>query len=264
MFILRLCHRKNNPASPKNSDKRSVLIPLRQEHNSPVTLRKLQKVRKNRSVHNSTLRKMKKIVTLLLIGFSITTQSLNAQLDLAFVSNFSGNSANSCNRLSWTIASNQSISGFEVEKSTNGKDFKTIAVLGATEKFNTENYTYADTAISADKIMYRLRVLIRRSQNDFYSRIILVQSKIKLDDNVRIIGNPVSDKLSFNYNSTEVQQAAIKIYSLTGKILIDQKINSFKGNNLITLPLSSGFSPGIYVLEINTDISNQTLKFVKQ
>src|SRR6187399_2373765 len=162
---------------------------------------------------------MKKIIPLLLISFSIITQSLNAQLDLAFISNFSANPTNSSNRLSWTIASNQSISGFEVEKSTNGKDFKTIAVLGATEKFNTENYTYADTAISADKIMYRLRVLIRRSQNDFYSRIILVQSKIKLDDNVRIIGNPVSDKLSFNYNSTEVQQAAIKIYSLTGKIL---------------------------------------------
>jgi hypothetical protein len=207
---------------------------------------------------------MKKIITLLLISFSIATQSLNAQLDLAFVSNFSGNSTNSCNRLTWTIASNQSISSFEVEKSTNGKDFKTIAVLVATEKFNTESYTYSDTAISADKIMYRLRVLIKRSQNDFYSRIILVQSKMKLTNNTRIIENPVKDKLSFNYNSAEVQQADIKIYSLTGKILVNQKINSFKGNNLITIPLSSGFAPGMYVLEINTDILNQTLKFVKQ
>ena len=207
---------------------------------------------------------MKKIITLLLISFSITTQSLNAQLDLAFISNFSGNSTNSCNHLTWTIASNQSISSFEVEKSTNGKDFKTIAVLVATEKFNTENYTYADTAISADKIMYRLRVLIRRSQNEFYSRIIFVRSKMKPDDNIRIMENPVKDKLSFIYNSTEVQQAAIKIYSLTGKILVNQKISSFKGNNLITIPLSSGFTPGMYVLEINTDIVSQTLKFVKQ
>ena len=207
---------------------------------------------------------MKKLFTLLLISFSITTQSLNAQLDLAFVSNFSGNSTTSCNHLSWTIASNQSISSFEIEKSTNGKDFKTIAVLVATESFNTENYTYSDTAISADKIMYRLRVLIKRSQNDFYSRIIFVRSKTKLDDNIRIIENPVRDRLSFIYNSAEVQQAAIKIYSLTGKILVHQKINSFKGNNLITIPLSSGFGPGMYVLEINTDIISQTVKFIKQ
>jgi len=207
---------------------------------------------------------MKKIILLLLISFSITTQSLKAQLDLAFISNFSGNSTNSSNHLTWTIVSNQSVSSFEVEKSIDGKDFKTIAVLAATEKFNTENYTYADTAISADKIMYRLRVLIRRSQNDFYSRTIFVRSKTKLDDNIRIMENPVRDRLSFNYNSAEVQQTSIKIYSLAGKILVSQKISSFKGNNLITIPLSSGFAPGIYVLELNNDIASQTLKFVKQ
>jgi len=207
---------------------------------------------------------MKKIIPLLLISFSIITQSLNAQLDLAFISNFSANPTNSSNRLNWTIASNQGISSFEVEKSTNGKDFKTIAVLAATEKFTTENYTYADTVISSDKIMYRLRILIRSSQNDFYSRIILVQSKMKLDGNIRIMENPVRDKLYFNYNSTKVQEADIKIYSLTGKVLFNQKISGFKGNNLITIPLSSGFVPGMYVLEVNTDIINQTLKFVKQ
>jgi len=207
---------------------------------------------------------MKKTILLLLISFSIITQSLNAQLDLAFISNFSANPTNSSNRLSWTIASNQSISSFEVEKSTNGKDFKTIAVLVSTEKFTTENYTYADTAINADKIMYRLRILIKSSQNDFYSRIILVQSKMKLDDNIRILENPVRDNLFFNYNSTKVQEADIKIYSLTGKILVNQKISGFKGNNLITIPLSSGFVPGIYILEVNTDIISQTLKFVKQ
>jgi hypothetical protein len=207
---------------------------------------------------------MKKIIILLLISFSIASQSLNAQLDLAFVSNFSANPTNSCNHLTWTIASNQAIGSFEVEKSTNGKDFKTIAILVATEKFNTENYTYADTAISADKIMYRLRVLIRGNQNDFYSRIILVKSKMKLDDNIRIMENPARDKLFFNYNSAKVQEADIKIYSLTGKILVNQKISSFKGDNLITIPLSSGFGPGMYVLEINTDILNQTAKFVKQ
>lgn len=207
---------------------------------------------------------MKKVITLLSISFCIASQTLNAQLDLAFVSNFSGNCTNSNTRLTWTIASNQSISGFEIEKSTNGEDFKTIAVVVATEKFNTENYTYADTAISADKIMYRLRVLIKRSQHDFYSRIILVKSKMNLDGNIRIMENPVRDRLFFNYNSEKAQEAGIKIYSLTGKILIDQKISSFKGNNLITIPLNTGLPIGMYILEFNTDIKSQTVKFVKQ
>jgi len=204
---------------------------------------------------------MKKIVTVLLI--TIVTHSLNAQLDLAFISNFSVNSTNSNNRLNWVIENNRAANGFEIEKSTDGKNFKVIAVLIATEKFGTESYTYADTAIGADKIMYRLRILIK-NQHDFYSRIILVRSKVTPDNNIRLMGNPVKDKLFFNYSSTKVQQTDIKIYSLTGKILFTQEISSFKGNNLITIPLGSDFAPGMYVLAINNDLISQTASFVKQ
>ena len=206
---------------------------------------------------------MKKISTLLLITFSIATQTLNAQLDLAFISNFSANSTNSCNRLTLTIANNRAVRSFEVEKSTDGNEFKVIAVFLATEKFGTETYTYADTAIGADKIMYRLRIL-NKSQNDFYSRIILVRSKVTPDNDIRIMGNPVKDKLFFNYSSTKAQQTDIRIYSLTGKILLTQQINGFKGNNLITIPLDSDFAPGMYVLEINNEIISQTATFIKQ
>ena len=206
---------------------------------------------------------MKKFFILLLITFSIATQSLNAQLDLAFISNFNAAPTNSCNRLNWTIENNRAVNSFEVERSTNGKDFKIISVLIATEKFSIENYIYADTAIHADTIMYRLRILTK-TQHDFYSRIILVRSKITPDNNLRIMGNPVWDKLFLNFSSTKAQQADIKIYSLTGKILINQQISIFKGNNLMTIPLSSDFAPGIYVLEINNDIISQTTKFVKQ
>lgn len=206
---------------------------------------------------------MKKIITLLLVFFSIATQSVNAQLDLAFISNFSAAPTDSCNRVTWTIANNRAAKSFEVEKSTNGKDFKIIAVLIATEKFGTESYTYADTATGADKIMYRLRIL-NKSQHDFYSRIILVRAKATPDNNIRLMGNPVNDKLSFNYSSTKVQQTAIKIYSLAGKILLTQKISSVKGNNLISIPLGSGFAPGMYVLEINNEIISQAATFIKQ
>ena len=206
---------------------------------------------------------MKKIITLLLVCFSIATQSLNAQLDLAFISNFSANSTNSCNRLTLTIANNRAVRSFEVEKSTDGKEFKVIAVLIATEKYGTETYTYADTAIGVDKIMYRLRIL-NKSQYDFYSRIILVKARVMPDNNIRLMGNPVKDKLFFNYSSTKFQQTDIRIYGVTGKILFAQKISCFKGNNLITIPLGSGIAPGIYVLEINNELISQAATFIKQ
>jgi hypothetical protein len=205
---------------------------------------------------------MQKVITLLLITFTIATQSLKAQLDLAFISNFNATPTNSCNRLNWTVANNRGVGSFEVERSTDGKDFKVIAVLIATEMFSVENYTYADSAIGKDTIMYRLRILTK-SQHDFYSRIILVRLIVIPDNKIRLMGNPVKDKLFFNYSSTKVQQTNIRIYSLAGKILFTQKIIGFKGDNLITIPLGSDFAAGMYVLEINNDIISQTAKFIK-
>ena len=206
---------------------------------------------------------MKKYFTLLLIGFSIASQPLIAQLDMAFISDFGSISNNSVNRLSWTVSKNHGVKSFDVERSTNGKDFKTVAVLNATEKFNTESYIYSDTLTSRDIIMYRLKVL-SKTQHVFYSKMVLVKSKLPLNYDIKIIGNPLKDVLSFNYNSKNVQQADIKIYNLFGKVVFSQKISSITGNNLISIPLNSGFAPGMYVIEMYNGLVSQTEKFIKQ
>ena len=206
---------------------------------------------------------MKKYFTLLLISFSVTTQPLIAQLDMAFISDFSSISNNAVNRLSWTVSKNQGVKNFYVERSTNGIDFKTVAVLKATEKFNTENYQYSDTITSGDLTMYRLKV-VSKTQYVFYSRIVLVKSKFPSTYGIKIIGNPVKDQLSFTYNPKNAQQADLRIYNLCGRVVISKKVSCFTGNNMMTIPLNSDFTPGMYVIEINNGSISQTAKFIKQ
>src|SRR5829696_8144053 len=165
---------------------------------------------------------MKKYFTLLLISFSIATEPLIAQLDMVFISDFSSISNNSVNHLRWTILKNHGVKSFDVEKSTNGIDFKTVAVLNATEKFNTENYIYSDSITSGDIIMYRLKIL-SKTQHVSYSKMVLVKSKMPSNYDIKIIGTPVKDRLSFNYNSKNVQPAKIKIYNFCGRVVINQK-----------------------------------------
>lgn len=198
-----------------------------------------------------------------MIIFLLATQPLKAQLDMAFVSNFSITSENSINRLTWTIAKNHGISSFHVERSTNGTDFKTVAVVKATEKFNTENYKHSDTVTSRDIIMYRLKI-VSKTQYIFFSKMVFVKSKMPSNYNIQIIGNPVKDQLSFNYNSKNVQLPDIRIYNLAGNVVFNQKISCSTGNNLITIPLNSCFVPGMYVIEMNNGILSQTAKFIKQ
>ena len=205
---------------------------------------------------------MKKYFALFLITFFIATQQIKAQLDLAFISSISVYSDNSLNQLSWTVANNRGATRFNVQRCINGKDFETIAVVKATEKFGSENYTYADTTTSPDKIMYRLE-MITKAEHAFYSRIVMIQAKIPLNHNIKIIGNPVTDRLYFNYISKDEEQADIRIYNLLGRPVLNQKINSSKGNNFVTIPLNSCLAPGIYVIEIKNSFLSLTSTFIK-
>lgn len=165
--------------------------------------------------------------------------------------------------LNWTVADNEIANSFEIERSFNGKDFTTVALVFASEKMSTENYMYYETTSGTDKVMYRLKMIDKNREVD-YSRILIFQLKSAITNNIKIIGNPVNDKLTFSYISSATQSVDVKIYDMSGRIVLKNKVKSLEGNNVISLPLSSTFKAGMYVVEVNNGTELQSSKFVKQ
>ena len=165
--------------------------------------------------------------------------------------------------LNWTVADNETVHSFEIERSTNGRDFTTVGVVFASEKMGTENYMFYETVTASDRVMYRLR-MIDKGQDIDYSRILVFQTRTLITNDVRIYGNPVKDKLTFSFYSNATQEVNIKVYDLAGKTLMSQKVNSAEGSNLLSLPLNATFTPGMYVVEVANADGRQIAKFVKQ
>lgn len=165
--------------------------------------------------------------------------------------------------LNWTVADNETVHSFEVERSTNGRDFTTVGVVLASEKFGNENYMFYETVTNTDKVMYRLRMIDKGHDID-YSRILVFQTKSLITNDIKVYGNPVKDKLTFSYYSNATQQISVKVYDLAGKTLMSQKMNSAEGSNMLSLPLVSTFKPGMYVVEVSNGSDRQVAKFVKQ
>lgn len=165
--------------------------------------------------------------------------------------------------LNWAVADNETANSFEVERSTNGKDFSTIGLVFASEKIGMENYMFYETYTGSDKIMYRLKMTDKNHEVD-YSRILVFNTKTNTSSDIKLIGNPVNDKLTFSYYSNTTQQVSIKVYDIAGKTLMSQKINSLEGTNMLSLPLNTTFKPGMYVVEVSNGTDRQVAKFVKQ
>ena len=165
--------------------------------------------------------------------------------------------------LSWTVADNEIANNFEVERSFNGSDFTTAGVVFASEKIGTENYLFYETTSGTDKVMYRLKMIDKNRQGN-YSRILTFQLKSTIANSIKIIGNPVNDKLTFSYTSSATQSVDVKIYDMSGRVVLKNKVISLEGSNVISLPLSSTFKAGMYVAEVNNGTELHSSKFVKQ
>src|SRR5688572_17382873 len=177
---------------------------------------------------------------------------------------FQGN-VNPGNKISlqWKVSNNQIVDQFEVQRSYDGRDFTTVGLVFSSEKTDIENYMFYETLTSFDKVIYRLKMIDKNGQVN-YSRVLVFQSKLTTGNTIRILGNPVTDQLTFSYTASSARMIDIKIYDMSGRSVMTTRMNSLEGNNMISFPLDSILKPGMHVVEVNDGTDSQKTKFVKQ
>jgi len=124
---------------------------------------------------------------------------------------------------------------------------------------------FYETVSSFDKVMYRLKMIDKNGHVN-YSRTLVFRSKLTTTNNntIKIFGNPVTDQLTFNYTAFTSRNIDVRIYDMTGRVLMTNKMNSLEGNNMISFSLDSTFKPSMYVVEVSNGTDIQKAKFVKQ
>src|SRR5436190_2478997 len=180
------------------------------------------------------------------------------------LTSFAGSLNNNKINLQWTVAQNENDDHFEVEKSADGNDFMTAAVVMASSKSGTESYSITEI-MKSEKIYYRLRMFDNNKVVTFSKTLVFENKTATSSSGLRIVNNPAKDKLSLNFFSTSDQALEIRVYDLAGRIQMNQKINVYQGNNLVNLPLNSTLQMGMYAIEvIGNGSGRQVAKFVKQ
>ena len=188
------------------------------------------------------------------------TQNLTLPVQLT---SFVGSLNNNKISLQWNVAENEDADHFEVEKSDDGQDFMTAAVVMTSTKPGSESYSLNEI-MKSEKIYYRLKIFDNNKTVTF-SKTLVFETKIAGNTSgLRIVNNPATDKLSLSFASANNQSLEIKVYDLSGRMQINQKVNVYQGTNLINLPLPSAFTTGMYVVEVSNGSERLTSKFVKQ
>lgn len=150
--------------------------------------------------------------------------------------------------LNWTTASELNNNGFEVEKSTDGKNFQKIGfVKGAGTTTQSHNYSYLDklNLEGQTTFYYRLKQLDFNGVSQYSNVLTILYNSIpknfKLSQNYP---NPFNPTTTINYSVAKESSVSIKIYDLMGRevatLVNEKKEPGTYEVNFNALNLSSG------------------------
>jgi hypothetical protein len=167
--------------------------------------------------------------------------------------------------LSWSTASELNNKGFEVERSVNGRDFKTVDfVKGAGNSSRNVNYNLTDAkAFNATNVLY-----YRLKQIDFdgkfaYSTIVRVSKNAGEANALAVFPNPYSTDYSLSFTATNNGNASIEMVDLQGRVVASQEATIASGPNTLSMKETTNLKSGIYFVRLTINGETQIIKLVK-
>jgi hypothetical protein len=174
------------------------------------------------------------------------------------LSDFSARLVNNRTELNWTTDQENNSARFEVERSTDGTNWITIATVAAKGTSTTQSkYAAIDRSPAAGTNYYRLKMVDLDNRYDF-SAVKSVHGIAVAK--VRVYPNPAISSVNI---SLPASATAVRLVNTAGQVL--QERRGVTGNSTLSLEVSS-YTAGTYMVQvINTDgtSSNSVLLIAK-
>jgi hypothetical protein len=156
-------------------------------------------------------------------------------------------------------ATELNINGYSIEKSANGVNFNSIAVLSPKTNNGAFNaYSFIDITPFAGNNYYRIKAT-ERSGNIIYSTIVKLSS-VKSGAGISIYPNPVKGKIiSLQLENLDKDNYTISLYNHIGQIVFSKQIAHEGGSATEVIELPSTIPGGVYDIQAG----NNTTRYSK-
>jgi hypothetical protein len=163
--------------------------------------------------------------------------------------------------LDWTVASEQQINSYEIERSNDGKTFVQIGAQKAQGSTQYATYFYQDNAPVNGTNYYRLKI-IEANGVFSYSKTISIVLYAKNEYGLKIYPNPFRTELNVNWQGVKTRNSiSIKLMDIVGRVLWSSEVKNTEGGINHTLIPIQKLPLGVYWLQVD----NQPIqKLIKQ
>lgn len=180
------------------------------------------------------------------------------------INQFNGNYADGLIQLGWNTYSEINIDHFDVERSTDGTNFRQIGrVTTVSGQLNSNiNYKYLDITAQRGTNYYRL-AMVDNNGNYTYSKSIMVNVDIKGISVMIVYPNPFSRRVQIRINSDKAEKVAINIINSNGVLMSTQEAHTQVGDNNIAISKVDNLPGGVYFIEVVSSTRSLKTKVMK-
>ncbi|HEY4155569.1 MAG TPA: T9SS type A sorting domain-containing protein [Puia sp.] len=179
--------------------------------------------------------------------------------------NFEGSIINHNAHLTWIAREESNGRYFIIQRSVNSADFDSVGVIASLNTSSAQTYSFTDGNTPAGRVSYRV-VHVDLDNNIEYSSVLSLKNDlIPVTGVMRIFPNPAVTTLDCSISSETESQATIRVFNLSGLLMITTELHLTIGSNRTTLNISS-LRPGVYFLNtINAKTGARAVQaFVKE
>ena len=195
-------------------------------------------------------------------GTIITTANGGVPVELTSFYAFSGKNAVNLN---WTTATELNNLGFEIERSKNKINWRTIGFKkgnGTTTEIQTYSFTDENTEEYSSKLYYRLKQVDYDGSFE-YSHIVevtTIPSEYSLAQNYP---NPFNPKTNIGFQIAESGFVTLRIYDALGNE-VATLVNEFRpaGTYKVEFSAKEGYTSGVYFYRLTADNFSKTKKLL--
>src|SRR5690606_8873028 len=142
-------------------------------------------------------------------------------------------------------------SHFEVEKSTDGINFRTIETVNAMGHSEYETHYYVvDQDPSIGVNYYRLNQFDVDGQSK-YSEVRAVNILDDFYDMLSVFPNPTTGKTEVVFNSYSKEEVVLNVSSTSGTTIVNTPLTATNGGNRLEVDMSNQAS-GVYIVTVTT------------
>ncbi|PHN07317.1 T9SS type A sorting domain-containing protein [Flavilitoribacter nigricans] len=168
--------------------------------------------------------------------------------------------------LYWITAQEINNSGFEVQRSTDGRRFEAIGwVDGAGTTSEAQKYTFTDLRTEGlTEAYYRIKQIDFDGTAAFACDIQVVNFRQIGAGPMQVFPNPAGEQIQIRWFGKKTGSTLLRLFDQSGRLILNREWNTLEGNNQRELPIAE-LPRGIYELQlVDTNGQTQGTRLIKQ